>query len=101
MIKWIVIVLSCLAALPSAEAQPFDFPGTAVEDPAALAKVTPGLAREVMAVYQEADRRQFLDNRFRLKIVAGQYGAANEDLALLHELEKSDASPQAGATNVL
>lgn len=101
MIKWIVIVLSCLAALPSAEGQAFDFPGTAVEDPAALATLMPGLAREVLAVYRDADRRQDLDNRFRLKIVAGQYGAANDDLASLRALEKSDASPQAGATNVL
>jgi putative CocE/NonD family hydrolase len=100
MIKWIVIVFSCLAGLPSAEAQSFDFPGTAVEDSATLAKLMPGLAREVMAVYREADRRQFLDNQFRLKIVAGQYGAAIEDLASLRELGES-ASPQAGATNVL
>src|SRR5258707_13375818 len=99
MIKWIVIVFSCLAALPSAEAQSFDFPGAAVEDPAALSKVMPGLAREVMAVYREADRRQDLHNQFRLKIVAGQDGAANEDLASLRALGESDASPQAGATD--
>src|SRR6185312_13866455 len=101
MLKWIVIVISCLAALPFAKAQSFDFPNTAVENPATLSKVMPGLAREVMAVYREADRRQDLDNRFRLKIVAGQYGAANEDLTSLRALQTSDAFPQAGATNVL
>jgi len=54
MLKWIVIVFSCLAlclaALPSAEGQSFNFPGATVEDPATLAKAMPGLAREVMAV---------------------------------------------------
>lgn len=88
----------CLVALPCA-AQPFDFPGGAVEDPVALFRAMPGLAREVIAVYREDDRRTYLDNLFRLQIVAGQYAEANESLTSLRALGASSVSPQAGAAS--
>src|SRR4051794_7488832 len=88
-----------LLAVPCA-AQPFAFPAAAVEDPAALSKAMPGLVREVMAVYREDDRRTYLDNLFRLQIVAGQYAEAGESLASLRALGES-ASPQTGAAYVL
>ncbi len=101
MLKWIVVMGCSLLALPPAVGQAFDFPGAAVEDPAALAKAMPELARKVIAVYQEADHRQFLDNLFRLQIIAGQYKEANESLTALRALGESGGSPQPGATNVL
>jgi hypothetical protein len=48
-IQLILISIACLAAMPCAEAQEFDFPSAAVEDPGALSRVIPGLAREVIA----------------------------------------------------
>jgi putative CocE/NonD family hydrolase len=90
-----------LVALPCAAAQTFDFPGAAVDDPATLSKSMPGLAREVIAVYREDDRRTYLDNLFRLQIVAGQYADATRTLIELRALRtKSSTSPQSGATDV-
>lgn len=100
-VQLIVIVIACLVAAPErAFAQQFDFPSAAVEDPAALSKAMPELAREVIAVYREDDRRKYLDNLFRLQIVAGQYMDANKTLMSLRALRASNASPQAGATDV-
>jgi putative CocE/NonD family hydrolase len=103
-----------LAALPCGAAQQLDFPGAAVEDAAALSRLMPGLAREVIAVYRDEDRRSYLDNLFRLQTVAGQYKAAGESLESLRALEAGGGSrlgtgvetgaetgAQAGATRVL
>jgi len=90
----------CLMAVPCA-AQSFNFPGAAAEDPAALARFMPGLAREVIGVYWEDDRRRYLDNLFRLQIVAGQYVDAGKTLASLRALPASGVAAQAGAAQVL
>jgi putative CocE/NonD family hydrolase len=100
MFKWIGFVCLCLMAVPCT-AQSFDFPGTAVEDPAALARFMPGLARKVIVAYWEDDRRRYLDNLFRLQIVAGQYADASKTLASLRVLPASGVSAQAGAAQVL
>jgi putative CocE/NonD family hydrolase len=87
---------------PSAvAAQPFDFPGAAAGDAAALSQRMPELARQVTAVYKDGDRRTYLDNLFRLQTVAGQYAAAGESLASLRALGADGGSPQADATRVL
>jgi putative CocE/NonD family hydrolase len=100
MIKGIAFVCLCLVAMPCA-AQSFNFPGAAVEDPAALSQVMPGLAREVIAVYRDDDRRKYLDNLFRLQIVAGQYAEAGKTLASLRALPATGVLAQAGAAQVL
>jgi len=97
--RWICL---CLVVGPlSAAAQTFDFPGAAVEAPAALSSRMPGLAREVIAVYKDEDRRRFLDNLFRLQTVAGQSTEAAASLATLRSLGPDNSSPQADATRVL
>ena len=88
MFKWIGFVCLCLMAVPCA-AQSFDFPGAVAEDPAALARSMPELARKVIAVYWEDDRRRYLDNLFRLQIVAGRYAEEGETLASLRALPAS------------
>jgi putative CocE/NonD family hydrolase len=85
----------------SAAAQQLDFPAVAVEDAAALSQRMPGLAREVIAVYKDEDRRGYLDNLFRAQAVAGQYAEAGESLAALRNLGADKGSPQAGAVRVL
>jgi hypothetical protein len=82
-------------------AQPLAFPGTAAGDAAALSQSIPELARQVIAVYKDEDRRTYLDNLFRLQAVAGQYAAAGESLASLRALGADGGSPQAEATRVL
>ncbi|HKI01657.1 MAG TPA: CocE/NonD family hydrolase [Thermoanaerobaculia bacterium] len=99
--------LICLFLMtPPAMARAFDFPASAVEDPAALSRSMPGLAREVIAVYREDDRREidrrtYLDDLFRLQMVAGQYADAGKTLTSLRALGAGGVSSQAGATQVL
>jgi putative CocE/NonD family hydrolase len=100
--KPVWLVCLCLVTTPCAmAAQSFDFPAAAVDDPAALAAAMPALAREMIAVYRDDDRRVYLDNLFRLQIVAGRSAEAGRTLASLRELPAGDVSPQAGATRVL
>lgn len=95
-------VACCLLALPRAEAQTFKFPGAAAAaSPEALAQAMPGLAREVLAVYREEDRRKDLDNRFRLQTVAGQYAEAAKTVASLRALEAKGEPLQVDAARVL
>src|SRR6476661_3624819 len=100
MLKWIGIACLCLTAVPCA-AQSFNLSGATADDPAALARSMPELARKVIAVYWEDDRRRYLDNLFRLQIVAGQYADASKTLASLREMPASGVSAQAGAAQVL
>ena len=100
MLKWIGFACLCLIAVPCA-AQSFNLSGAAAEDPAALALSMPELARKVIAVYWEDDRRRYLDNLFRLQIVAGQYADAGKTLASLRALPAGGVSAQAGAAQVL
>jgi hypothetical protein len=89
----VAIFIACLVVVPCAAAQQLDFPGAAVEDSAMLSKAMPVLAQDVIAVYREEDRRKYLDNLFRLQIVAGQYAEANKSIASLRALLMSNASP--------
>src|SRR4051812_25327329 len=100
MFKWIGFVCLSLVAMPCT-AQSFGFPSAAVENPAALARSMPELARKVIPVYWEDDRRRFLDNLFRLQIVAGQYADAGKTLASLRALPPSEVSAQTGAAQAL
>ncbi len=100
------IALLAFAALIAASGahraavQPFDFPSVAVEDSAALSKAMPRLAEQVIAVYREEDRGQYLDNLFRLQLVAGRYARASETLTSLRALQAGSVSPRARANNV-
>ncbi|MEA2173944.1 MAG: uncharacterized protein QOD00_1536 [Blastocatellia bacterium] len=95
----IVVSIACLAAMPCA-AQQFNFPSAALEDPGALSKAMPGLAREVIGAYKEADRDAYLNNLFRLQMVAGDYDDAQQSLAALRELRRSGKSAQPLINNV-
>ncbi|MBV9646718.1 MAG: CocE/NonD family hydrolase [Candidatus Eremiobacteraeota bacterium] len=82
-----VVLAALLAtAVPATAAQRFAFPAAAVDDARIRAKAMPDLARAVLASYRETNQNRYLDNRFRLEIVAGQYEAARETLSLLRTL---------------
>ena len=101
MLKPVWLICLSLMILPCAAAQTFDFPSSAAEDPAAFSQAMPALARQMIGVYREDDRRTYLDNLFRLQIVAGRYADAVESLRSLRDLGAGDLSPQAGATRIL
>ncbi len=60
-----------------ASAQQLNFPVAAVTDTAVLSAAMPELARAVIGVYRADDRVAYLDNRFRLLMVAGRYADAD------------------------
>ena len=98
-VQSIVFSIACLMAL-RCPAQQFDFPSVAVEDSAMLSKSMTSLAGAVIEVYRDDDREKYLDNLFRLQIVAGRYGEATKTLNDLRVLGAKSASPQAQANNV-
>ncbi|HEY4597307.1 MAG TPA: hypothetical protein VIJ02_12980, partial [Thermoanaerobaculia bacterium] len=103
--KPVWLICLSLMVLPHAEAQTFDFPAAAAEDPAALSRAVPGLARAAIDVYREDkredDRRKYLDNLFRLQLAAGRYADALQSLASLREMGAGELSPQVGAARVV
>ncbi len=89
MLRSLVFAVMTLVAARAAAEPSFELPA------AGLASAMPRLAGQVIAAYQEEDRRTRLDSLFRLQIVAGRYDEAIESLAALRELRASTA---AGAT---
>src|SRR3954451_379779 len=86
------IALTFVALLRCA-AQQFDFPAAASDSPEALNAAMPALAKQVLAEYRETDRAKYLDNAFRLQLVAGDYASSFKSLAELHNLRaKSDSA---------
>jgi hypothetical protein len=105
MLKWLGCALPigiAAALMPTpASAQQFGFPVAAVTDTSALGAAMPELAGAVIAVYQEGDRVTYLNNLFRLQMVAGRYADADTTMAALRALRaRRSTSPQAGATDV-
>ena len=91
-----ILVAMCLAFAPHSGAQELRFSEAAVGDSAALAKAMPDLAGKVLASYKESDREKYLDNLFRLQIVAGQYADAQSTISSLREVLRV-ATPPRGA----
>jgi uncharacterized protein len=84
---FLVLALSAFAPAALSDSAPgFDLPAAAATDPAALDAAMPTLADQVLAVYKEGDQDKYLDNLFRLQIVAGKDADALKTLAALHRL---------------
>jgi putative CocE/NonD family hydrolase len=81
-------------------AQDFSFPAGTAGDAAAVEKAMPALADQVIAAYKEESRVTYLNNLFRMQIVAGRYSDALQTLATLHDLSAISQSPQTAAYNV-
>jgi len=86
--------LICLV-LQSA-AQNFYFPKQYYKDSITLGKEIPALAKQVIAVYKEGDKRTYFDNLSRYQTVAEQYTDAIKSidslLILLKKLDTTDKS---------
>ncbi len=83
-----------------ARGQGFSFPAGVAGDQAAVEKGITALAEQTIDAYKEERRATYLDNLFRLQIVAGRYADALQTLATLHELNFNPQSPQTAAYNV-
>jgi putative CocE/NonD family hydrolase len=98
-IKLIVLIWVGLGLVTQAQAQQIEFKQDAVTDPTELAEEMPRLAKSVLALYRESDREKYLDNLFRLQLIAGDYPSAGASLASLRELSGPTRS-QSALSNV-
>ena len=69
--------------ITTASAQQLDFNSLASADELELSKAMPTLAKQVIANYKDEDRQKYLNNLFRLQIIARDYAAANEWLTVV------------------
>jgi hypothetical protein len=77
-------------------AQQFAFSPPPSRDPAALSRAMSGLANRVIPVYRSTDAETWLDNLFRLQMVAGRLGDAAKTIFRLRSLAIS-GDPHRGA----
>src|ERR1043166_7742198 len=86
LIKILCLVFPAVTLTFQTSAQQLDFSKLAVADEMELSKAMPTLAKQIIASYKETDREKFLNNLFRLQIVAGDYAAANDTIKLLRDI---------------
>jgi putative CocE/NonD family hydrolase len=99
-LKYLAVVGCLLWIEPAALAQQFNFDPVVTTDQTALAKQMPELARAVSSVYHDDDRRKYLDNLFRLQMVAGEYHEAMGSIRELRALQANSDGPEARALDV-
>ncbi|MGB2663274.1 MAG: CocE/NonD family hydrolase [Candidatus Acidiferrum sp.] len=87
--KLLFSVLFIVALAPFGDAQQFDFPAAAAQDPKTLSKVVVTLAGQVLAVYRDNDRETYFSNLSALQAVAGQYPQAVQSFVALRDFRRS------------
>ncbi|MEO6778297.1 MAG: CocE/NonD family hydrolase [Gemmatimonadaceae bacterium] len=99
----IAAVVVAVTVVP-AGAQTLKLSAADLSNSASLAASMPALATRALGVYREHDRRDSLDNVFRLELVAGRYDEAARSIAALHLVRTGAAigkvTVQDRATNV-
>ena len=89
--------LLCLISTSLASAQELRFPAVGNDTPQAMA----ALAEQAIASYKETDRGRYLDNLFRMQMVAGRYADATASIKSLRALRRNKVSLSATAANEL
>ena len=100
MLKMRILVGLCLAPLVCYAADPQQLPVGSLASPDALAKTVPALAKSVIEVYREADRRVYLDNLFRLQLARGADADAARTIDSQRALDAGDPSLRAQARHL-
>lgn len=90
-------LLVCLLGTSVASAQELRFPAVGNDTPQAMA----ALAEQAIASYKEKDRGRYLDNLFRMQMVAGGYADAAASIKSLRALRRNKVSLSATAANEL
>jgi putative CocE/NonD family hydrolase len=91
------LLYTCLlfaVSAPAAWSQRLAFPKVTATDDAALANALPALAKQVIAVYTDTTQDGYLNNLFRLQMVAGDYSGAHGTLEKLRTLNETANSQQ-------
>ncbi len=95
-LSWIALLCISVATVPGA--QELRFNNALGAD---TAQAMSALALQALAVYRDNNRDRYLDNLFRLQMVAGRYADAAKILRSLGVLRGNRVSLSATATNVL
>ena len=80
-------------------AQEFPLSSADLADSAAMARSLPRLAEQVLGAYRDSNRVRYLDNRFRLQLLAGRPADAVASLDELRRL-RNDTTPAARAGTI-
>jgi hypothetical protein len=75
-------ILLHLVGASYVSAQALPFPGIGND----TARAMSGLTQQAIATYKEKDRDRYLDNLFRMQMVAGRYAVATPSIYSLHAL---------------
>src|SRR5215212_4583714 len=86
LIKILCLVFLGVTLTFQTSAQQLDFNKLAVSDDVELSKAMPNLAKQIIASYKEQDRQKYLNNLFRLQMIAGDYAAAKDTIKLLRDI---------------
>lgn len=98
--KQLIGLWLCFITATQVTAQTLSVTATDDREPIALAASMRALAAATIAVYQDSDRETYLDNLFRLQLVAGRYREATASISALRALRENDDSPQSRASNI-
>lgn len=91
------VLLLCLIVTAHASAQKLDFNRTASADEVELSKALPVLAKQVIAIYKDEDRKNYLNNLFRLHMIAGNYATAIDTIKSLRDILRAGNPVSANA----
>jgi putative CocE/NonD family hydrolase len=86
LIKILCLVFLGLLLTTQTSAQQLDFNKLAASDEVELSKAMSNLAKQIIANYKEEDRQKYLNNLFRLQMIAGDYAQAKETIKLLRDI---------------
>jgi hypothetical protein len=91
------ICLLAAGSAPAAWSQRLDFSKVTPTDDVALANALPALAKQVIRAYTDTTRDGYLNNLFRLQMVAGDFSGAHTTLEKLRTLDETEDSQQSSA----
>lgn len=100
LIKVLCLMFLGVTVITQASAQQLDFDKFAAADEVELSKAMAGLAKQIIAGYKEEDREKYLNNLFRLQMIAGNYAGSNATLKSLRKILKASDPIYANATNL-
>jgi len=86
--KIVSFLFFCIGIYVCTTAQQFYFPKAAITDSVALSRAMPVLAEHLIANYKDDSRRNYLNNLFRLQIIAGKYAEAEATIEALRSISK-------------
>ena len=86
-LKTILTLLFCTGMVARAFADQATYPFVA--DFAHLSESMPALARQVIADYRDDDRETYLNNLFRLQMIADDYAGADQSLQSLRQIHEA------------